>query len=377
MRPIPPAVRRARGVTLVELMIAMTIMAVVALLATRTFVAFGRTDSVRRKVADVQGGSRLALLILEREMRHASLGSGTGRIWTSSGGNRVARPTVQIFTGVQGTGTIDLSGFSQFGQPKPGTDALLLVGAVAGVRAATRGEITGATAGMPRTFPVTQLSSLSGGTTYTFTAGDALLLGDYLDASWAVVASTNAGPQITAVDDVRLPGDQVPRLAAGSIVRRARSRLYYVDARDQLVRLELLVPHSPTALSEIAGGEVLASGVENLQFGCEVGDGTGLLTACGGALPATDPIQTESATFFGPFDAGDGPLLADAAALRTIVLDVAARSVKALAEQAGDDAISLNGVTLSPGEGADANGAYARRGYELTAAVRNTSLGAF
>lgn len=374
-RPVRPC---QRGVTLVELMIAMGIMAVVALLATQTFASFGRTDNSRRKLADLQGRARVALGLLERDLRHASLGAGTGRLWIESGGNRIARPAVQIFDGVSGTGTLDFSGFTLFGAPKFGTDALLVAGAIGGARAATLGELTSATVGMPRTFALTGLTSRSGGVDHTFAAGDVVLVGDYLDATWAVIEAVDASPpQITAASDLMLPGTQVPRLAAGSIVRRARARLYYVDVRDQLVRMDLLVPRAPDALDQIVGGEVLASGVENLQLGCELALPDGTLGGCSGALPAGDPIATEAETFFGTFDAGSGPVLLDAAGLRTIVFSVAARSVRPLVDESGELPIALDGVTLAPGEGVDAAAPFARRAYQLTAGIRNTSLGAF
>ncbi|HYG67252.1 MAG TPA: prepilin-type N-terminal cleavage/methylation domain-containing protein, partial [Anaeromyxobacteraceae bacterium] len=188
-----PNHRGARGVTLVELMIAMTITAIIALLATQTYVAFIREDATRRKVSDVQGAARFALDIIEKDLRHASLGASTGRIWTTSNANRVSRPAVQIFSDVPGTGTLDLSSISagQFGGVKPGTDALLVVEAFGGARSATIGELTGATAGMPRTFNVTTLTTTAGGIQHTLAAGDAILVGDYLDATWAVIQTAN------------------------------------------------------------------------------------------------------------------------------------------------------------------------------------------
>jgi type II secretory pathway pseudopilin PulG len=379
MPVLPHRKSSARGVTLVELLIAMGIMAFVTLLATQTFASFARTDNVRRKVTDLQGRARVALGLLERELRHASLGAGTGRIWVSSGGNRVARPAVQIFSSIPGFGPLDLSGFPQLGPPKGGTDALLVAGAIGGARAATVGELTVATAGMPRTFAVTTTSTTIGGVAEAFAVGDRVLLGDYLDASWGTIEAVQDTPaQLRSSTDLMLPGAQLPRLAAGSIVRRARARLYYVDDRDQLVRLELLVPRAPATAAEILGGEVLAAGVENLQVGCQLAQADGTLGACSDALPTADPIATESAAFFGTFvDAGTGPLLADASGLRTLVFSVAARSLKGLQDTVGEEPIPLDdgaGGSVSMG---DTSQPYARRSYQLTAGIRNTSLGAF
>jgi prepilin-type N-terminal cleavage/methylation domain-containing protein len=369
-----PPIPRQAGVTLVELMVSMTITAIVAMLATQTYVAFIRDDASRRKVADVQGTARFALQGIELELRHASLGAGTGRIWTTSGANRVSRPAVQIFSGLD-AGTLDLGSIAAgLGQPKPGTDALLIVEAIGGARAATVGENTGAT---PRTFKVTTTSFLG----QTFVAGDAVLVGDYQEATWAVLQTVDDSvdpPELTVTADLILPGNQTQRIPSGSMIRRARARLYYIDVRDQLIRLDLRVPRAPASEDEIAGGEVLASGIENLQIGCQVATatstGTETLGACGGPLAAGNPTATESTAMFG---AGVAVGIDDASSLRTIVFNVAARSVRPLIDAQGDAKPTLDGVTLDPGEGADPAAPYVRRAYQVVAGVRNTSLGAF
>ena len=165
-------------------------------------------------------------------------------------------------------------------------------------------------------------------------------------------------PRVTVTADLTLPGTQIPRLPSGSVVRRARARLYYLDVRDQLIRLDLLMPRAPAIIEEIAGGEVLATGVQNMQLGCELANADGTLGACGGALGAGNEIATESAAFFGTFEAGGGPVLEDASSLRTIVLNVTARSARPLLDVNGDASEPLNGVELAVGEGADPAAAY-------------------
>jgi prepilin-type N-terminal cleavage/methylation domain-containing protein len=372
-----PPIPRQAGVTLVELMVSMAITAIVAMLATQTYISFIRDDASRRKVADVQGTARLALQGIEGELRHASLGAGTGRIWTTSGGNPASRPAVQIFSGLD-AGTLDLGSIAAgIGQPKPGTDALLVVEAIGGARAATVGEITGATPGMPRTFQVTTTQWQG----QTFVAGDAVLVGDYQDATWAVIQTVNAStapPQLTVTADLALPGNQTPRIPSGAVIRRARARIYYVDARDQLIRLDLLVPRAPASEAEISGGEVLAGGIENLQISCQVATpsstGIDILGACGGPLPAGNAMASESVAMFG---AGVNAGMNDASTLRTIVFDVAARSIRPLVDAQGDAKPTLEGVALGPGQGADPAAPYVRRAYQVVAGVRNTSLGAF
>jgi prepilin-type N-terminal cleavage/methylation domain-containing protein len=374
---------RAAGLTLVELMVAMAITAIIAVMSTQVYVSFLRDDAKRRKITDVQGRARVAFDGIERDLRHASLGAGTGRIWTRSGANRVARPAVQIFDDVTGDGSVDVnSRWTLIGNVKPRTDALLVIEAIGGARAATVGDLNGTTVGMPRTFKVTTLTRTSGGSTETLATGDTLLVGDYLEATWVNVESVDPSvdpPTVTVTQDFTLPGNQVQALSAGAIVRRARARLYYVDERDQLIRLELTMPRAPAAMDEIAGAEIVATGVENLQLECEVdgGTGTGTMAACGGPLASSHEITTESQAFFGTFSTSGGPILEDASTLRTVAFNLAARSPRPLVAAEGDPAISLQGVQLTPGEGGVPDGAYVRRAYQVTTGIRNTSLGAF
>lgn len=374
-RPNP----RPSGVTLVELMVALGVTAIVALLATQTYVAFVRDDAMRRKVVNVQGSTRLALDALNGEFRQASLGAGTGRIWTTSGGNRVVRPAVQIFSNVAGAGALDLTSTTpRIGAPKPLTDALLVVEAAGRERSATSGELTAATAGMPRTFNVTATSWTDADSVpHGLAAGQRILVGDYQDASWAVLQTVNT-TNVTVASDLMLPGAQIPRLAAGAVVRRARARLYYVDTLDQLVRIELAVPHAPQVASEITGREVLATGIENLQVQCDMTSPSGALALRTVALASGHAISTESGGAFS-FGAGGGPMLQadDSSAedavskLRSIVIEVVARSATPLVGAvSGDEAVPLDGVTLG-----DTGNPWVRRSYQLALGVRNVSLG--
>jgi hypothetical protein len=177
--------------------------------------------------------------------------------------------------------------------------------------------------------------------------------------------------QITVASDLALPGAQVRRLAAGALVRRARARLYYVDVRDQLVRLELLAPRAPRATSEIDGGEILLTGVENMQLGAELtkGDGTLDYNNVGGG--GAEPAATFGTGGGASIAATDDPTISSKISnLRTIVLNVVVRSATRLDSATGDRPIALDGVTLG-----DTTQAYVRRAYRFAIGVRNTALG--
>jgi len=372
--PLPRPKSVARGFTLLEMLVSLAVSLIVTALATTALVGFDKDRAVRQKVTEVQEDSRAVLGWLEEDLRAASLGSGTGIIWTSSGGSRVARPAVQIFANVPGGGTLANVNV------KPGTDALLVVRALATPSATVVGHHYSSTA------PIS-VSTAAG-----FAAAAPVLLGDYGEASWGTVAAadTSATPnQITLADLAVnvLPGRQVQRLAAGGFVRAARARLYYVSTADELVRLTLTVPRAPAAASEITQREVLARGIENMQIGCQADAGLAAFQACPAALASSDAISAESAAAFGAFvAAGQGPVLdADPAAgriltLRTVQLSLAARSQRDVAGTVGggDPPIALGGVTLQVGSasGVSATAAFVRRAYQVEAAVRNTSLGA-
>ena len=78
------------------------------------------------------------------------------------------------------------------------------------------------------------------------------------------------------------------------------------------------------------------------------------------------------------FQSGQGPVLAATAVslLRTVVVEVAVRSRRAVDQGQGDAKFPVAGVTLPVGGASDSD-SYARRSYQVTAAVRNTSLGVF
>jgi hypothetical protein len=345
-------------------MISITVSLVVTALAVMAIVALDHDQATRRKVVDVQGQARDALSVIERDLRHAALGVGSGVVWGRSGANRAARPAVQIFSTVPGGGLLDA---------KPGTDALLVVGAsrAPGQRAAVVGDL-GSSTGV---IPVTDAS--------TFAAGTPVLLGDYGDASWGVlqtVTSSGSVQQVTFADAAVnvLPGQQVQRLGAGSILRAASARLYYVTAADDLVRLDLAVPRSPTSAAEAVGRTLLARGIENVKLTCQLDDQAGGFQACPAAISTAEDVSTESAIAWGAFTAGQGPVLtaANVGLLRTVTIDLVARSQTPVLGGVGDPRIALAGGALPVG-GGDDSAAYVRRAYRVVAAVRNTSLGTF
>lgn len=361
--------RIPRGFSLIELVVATAISAAVVTLAAQAMIAFARTQALRQKVIAVQGQARLALGWMEADLRHASLGAGSGVIWTRAGLDRVSRPAIQIFSDVPGGGMLDV---------KPGTDALLVVevSRAATAQAATVGDLSTST----NAVNVTDASR--------FSVGDAILMGDYGEASWGVVATATASGavnQLTLQDQTVnvVPGQQLRRLPSGSFVRPARARLYYVDTADELVLLTLAAPRAPSDGAEVLSRDALARGFENMKINCQLDNGGGGFQGCPAVLGIADPVSIESAAAFGALQAGRGPVLTSAniSMLRTVVVSVAVRSQQPLHDHQGDPKIPLAGLTLPatalPVGGGDDTAAYVRRAYQLVAAVRNTSLGVF
>jgi prepilin-type N-terminal cleavage/methylation domain-containing protein len=347
---------RPRGFTLVELVMALGITAVVVMLLTSTMIALDRNRRVREVVTTVQGDGRAALEGLTADLRGASLGATTGVVWSDAGGARVARPAIQIFDRITGGGTLAAI------DVKAGTDALLVVAARPGrAGAVTVGDSWQSTSPIG----VTDVAP--------FAVGDRVLLGEYVDAAWDTVQTiVPDARQLTLSSTVNVfPGMQTTKLAAGAIVRPARARLYFVDTADELVRVELAVPRPPASAADVVTREVIARGVENLQLDCGVGDA---LAAC--PAPQAGALATESAASFGPFAAGAGPRL-DAGSipgLRTVLLSIALRSLRPVDAAQGDAKVVLDGAVLPVG-GADDAASYVRRVYRLGVSVRNTSLG--
>jgi prepilin-type N-terminal cleavage/methylation domain-containing protein len=346
----------SRGMTLLELLFVVAIMGIVVAGITKAMVDLDKTSRVRNLNVSMQGEGRDALQVAERDIRQASLGATLGLIWTQdSAGNVVQRPSVQIFDGPSGTGAnLDV---------KAGTDALLLVGSWNnGAQAAAQGTQYNST----QTLVVTRTAG--------FAAGARILAGPYREASWALVASvipavgvTPGGLNLSTTQNVYPAG----KLDAGSMVREARARLYYVSTADELVQMDLNVPRAPVAGSEIAARGTIAQGVENLQIDCETDSGV----ATGGCpgVQAADPVSTEATWAFGTWTTGGARLTsASIGTLRSVVLSVVMRSQSPLVDQPGDDPVAVNGVTLG-----DTTHPYLRRTYRFPIAVRNVSLGAF
>lgn len=371
---------RSRGFTLVELMVAMAATVIVAALVVGAVIALQSEQTVRTKISELQENARQGLDLLERDLRHASLGAATGVVWTSSNGNRVSRPSVQVFTALGGPSAAVIT------DAKADTDAVLVVEGVPGIaQPAVRTVTMQALTSSVGAFSVLSASG--------FTAGDPVLLGDYTDACWGVVdTATSSGmtQQLTLLGSVNvLPGTPVPQLGSGAPVRRARARLFYVDGADELVRLTLAAPRAPIAASEILKREVLATGVENMQVDCQMWDGGSGLTACSDlsapapVLASVDPITEESVTSLGTFGTGGGPRIsvANIARLRGLVVNVAVRSRTPLVERTGDPPIPLLGASgasktlpVIPSGSLAASPQYVRRAYRLAPGVRNTSL---
>ncbi|HZZ85785.1 MAG TPA: prepilin-type N-terminal cleavage/methylation domain-containing protein [Anaeromyxobacteraceae bacterium] len=372
--------RSPRGFTLLELLVASGISAIVVLLAAQTLIRVDRDQFLRKTVTDVQSTTRLALGWMERDLRQSSLSVGSGVVWTASGANPVARPAVQIYANVPGGAFLDVM---------PNTDALLVVGAVGGQerpRATTVGTLTDSN----QPISISVASTLNAGDVVGgFAQGQPVLLGDYGDGSWGVIGSVSAGstpPTLSLVGTSAnvFPAQQMKQLGAGASVRLAQSRLYYVNTQYQLIRLTLATPTVPTAQSGY-GREVLAQGIENLRVDCNLDDGLGGFAACPAPLTGdpspSDPLFTEGQAAFGNFGSSQGPRLtanlgspARVMLLRNVVVNVSARSVRSVDSSQGDPVTA--GVSL-PSSAATPTASYVRRAYQLSAAVRNTSLGAF
>ncbi len=358
----------SRGFTMVELIVSMAITVVLVALSTRVLVSLDRDQLLRKQVSELQGGARLALGFMESDLRQSALSASTGVIWTanSSGTAPVARPAVQVFAAVPGGGNLDV---------KPGTDAVLVVQALSTPRAATRVTLNNSKVGIP----------VTSGTGGPFDVNQPLLIGDYGDASWGVadlVTPDGSNYSITLADKTVnvFPAYQDTLLGAGASVRPAQARLYYVDTKDELVRLTLNVPRAPKDNTEVRWREVLGVGFENLQLDCQIVTGTGGLQACRANLSGDSSIGTESEAAFGTLStaAGQGALLTSSNVnqLRSVLVNVSAHSKLYVNPSQNDPPI---GLVTSAGTSTlgDTIHSYARRAYQVSAGVRNTSLGVF
>lgn len=362
------ATRRQPGFTLTELVVALGVSAVLTVLVIEALVGLAKDRAGREMVIEVQGEARMGLSILERNIRTASLGAGTGVVWFQDprGGSptvntRIGRPALQIYDNVAGGGTI-------LNPPaKPNTDALLVVealGTAAARSAAVGDQIHPATP--PVLLPVTD--------TTAFTLNGYALFGEYGDAGWARVSSIVAGNVLELSNTVNLYRARDSQLPSGSLVRPARARLYYVDTSDQLVRLSLVAPVPPTLAAEVLEREVLAQAFENLQLDCQTDTG-------GGALgPCATQVDGDATAALGL--ASSRLTVATAPGLRVVTVSAVIRSRTPLREQQGDQPIAIGGQTLAPsgttplGNPLAPGDVFARRAYRIEVGVRNTSLGA-
>lgn len=366
----------ARGFTLLELMVTVAITAVVMTFAVQSFVIMDRGRRPRQLLAKIQTEGRHGVGKLEDEIRNAAAGVGTGVVWSVKAGAVVGRPAVQIFDDLAGAGVI---------AAKPGTDALLVVRPVTrtvgaggvldpvpvtvGQMAAPTGVLTLTVGGLPGTGPLY--------------AGCNALVGEGDDAVWMPVTTVNttAGTVLSGLTIPVLPGTKATKLGAGTAVRLATARLYYVNTSDELVRVDLAAPRPPVDATEIVDGVVLATGVENLQLDCTV-DASAGGPSCPAPLSGATELASEAAVSFG---GGAGPRLdvTSVGALRTVTASVVLRSPQITEPVLADAPIAIEGSTL--GVGADytefpavtPDTLFMRRSYRLGGAVRNVSLGVY
>jgi len=371
--------RTSRGFTLVELMVTVGLLSIVMTLAVSAAISMDRSRRPRALLAVAQGEGRQGLAFLESELRVASMGVGTGIVRADQNGNVIARPAVQIFENLPGGG---------FLQAKAGTDALLLVLPVPDLDAAAP------PGNLPPRSPWAAPAALAADAiwnaapynlvvtdTSAFADNVLVLVGDYGNAVWAPIATVNKGQSElrTGLSVPVLPDAQANKIAAGSAVRLARARLYYVNVRDELVRADLRVPYPPSVIGEVAEAQPLVTGVENLQLDCTI-EANNAFAGCPAPLAAGNAVSAEAVPGLGGGQARFDPgIPANAvSALRTVALGVVVRSREKVSDDTPADApVTLNGVTLTAsGPDTDPNGRYLRRAYQIGVAVRNTSLGA-
>jgi prepilin-type N-terminal cleavage/methylation domain-containing protein len=264
-----PPFRDRRGFTIVELLVTVTIVSIVMTTAVQATIMIARGQGPRAIVADVQGEGRRGLSLVQADLREASLGASTGIVWTEVNGNRTAVPAVQIFDNVGGGGFLDV---------KPGTDVLLIVRARSRPSGGVSAKVVGDVYATNVPFTVTGLSEPGGD---QLSPGTFALVGSYDEAVWVPVQNADAGTMTITpgLATSLLPGTD-KMIAAGSPVRHARAFLWFVNNRDELVRVELTVPRAP-ADTDARAIDIVARGVENLQVGCALETMNGV-----GASPA-------------------------------------------------------------------------------------------
>ena len=375
--------RTQRGMTLIELVVVIALSAILIGMVIIAMIDLDRTRKPRELSALIQGEGRSGLALIENDVRLASLGTSTGTVFLDEDGAREV-PAVQIINDLPAAGS---SATGAVINAKPGTDAILVVRAVR-----DPAVVVGAHYAMS--------SVTVHGPTPAFAIGDSLLLGDYGDSTWAKVTAVNSSGANTqlSLSNARIPSRTLTKLPAGAYARRAVARLYFVSPQDELVRVDLSSPRLSAGVT-VSNREVIACpgtgaandagrgcGIENLQIGCQLDDGANP-QPCPAAL--TGAIADDAAAAFGvTFGTGQGPRLSAAATqqtvsqLRTLSLSIVVRSGTPLIDSKGDPKIALqNGtavtdtVTLHPNGVSTDDRPYVRRAYQLTTAVRNTSLG--
>lgn len=378
----------ARGMTILELLFVVAISAVVIAGITKVVIDMMKTNQARELGATVQGEGRDSLARVEGVVRQASLGATLGSIITqASDGTVVARPAVQIYDNVSATNANAMGGR----RIKAGTDALLVV---AGVTNGAQAQVWVKDGGTNYTSTGTLYATSTTG--FTANTNQHVLVGPYLAAGWGLVTAVvpadpaNGLPRGIslssggATNSNIFPGGKVE---PGAMIREARTRLYFVNERDELVSVGLAFPRAPSADADILDAMVHATGVENLQLDCDTDLGTSF-----GACPAS-VADAEGNWAFGTGArsrvgvGATGDTRANVGILRTVTLSVVVRSPRPVRDQRGDPPIAIGNQTAlaplayNPDTGQQytlgANDAFLRRAYRVPVAVRNVSLGAY
>jgi len=383
----------ARGMSMLELLFVLAISALIIAGITNAVIDVLKTYRARELAVGAQGEGRGSLSFIEREVRQASLGSTLGVIWTQdSAGNVVQRPAVQVFDNVTGTNANRLARVGALDiRVKAGTDALLVVAA----------RTTGAQARVwtrEKSVNYDSTQPLYATSTTGFTAAEVqhLLVGPYLSAGWGRVTAI-----LPADDALGLPaGIRIAsggstnsnifpngKMEAGSLIREARARLYFVNDRDELVSVRLAFPRAPSRPEDLLDYELHATGVENMQVECELDAGASFGACPDGVADAEAAWALGAGT---PTRLGVGSLgdtRTNVGILRTVTFSVVIRSQSPARDQRGDVPIAIGNqlVPLAP-LAYDEHGiayqlastdAFLRRAYRVPVAVRNVSLGVY
>ena len=246
-----PRRQSASGFTLIEIMIAMALLAMLSVGMLTTVNAIGRAQRGAAAIDAAQSGARAGLEMITRDVEMASAGAKSGTINFATGGT-ASLLAVRVTDGNNAPDQLDIITID------PTAQGTLLTPYAAGA------------------------TNLSVSSSAGFAVGDQVQVSDLITAVVVVVTGTannggNPGLQINANTNA-LP----QTFPAGSYVFRTRAVSYYIDtttfgAQDPLLMLD---PDGPGAQA----GQPLAEGVEDLQVALGVdGSGDGLISSVGSA----------------------------------------------------------------------------------------------